>query len=262
MRYGVISDVHANLHALEAALDFLSAESVDCYLCAGDLVGYGAFPNECVRRVLGLPGRCVAGNHDLMVLDRLSDERCVPLARASLRWTRTVLDPRARALLADLPLGASEGAVAVRHGSVVDPREYVLTREQAVACLRDIERAAPGTRILILGHTHRPMAVGARRGSLLRRSTGTVRLERGELTLLNPGAVGQSRDRDPAARVVVLDLGAGVASFHAVPYDVASCREALRERGLPPQSCHVPRSRWHEATRLAKAQTRRLWALR
>jgi predicted phosphodiesterase len=258
MRYGVIADVHGNLHALEAALRFLSAQDVDGYLCAGDLVGYGPFPNECVRRVLELPGGCVAGNHDLIALDRLSDARCVPLARTSLRWTRTVLDAQARALLAGLPLELTEGPVAVRHGSVADPQQYVVTREQALACLREIGDAAPGIQVLVLGHTHRPMAVGARRGSLLRRSTGTVSLMPGEPTLLNPGAVGQSRSRDPAARVAVLDLAAQVAGFYALPYDVAGCRQALRERGLPPESCHVPRSRWSEATGSVKARVRRL----
>jgi predicted phosphodiesterase len=262
MRYGVIADVHANLHALEAALGFLSAQNVDRYLCAGDLVGYGPFPNECVRRVLELPGGCVAGNHDLIALDRLSDERCVPLARASLRWTRTVLDARARALLAGLPPDLTEGAIAVRHGSVADPQQYVVTREQALSALGQLGRVAPGIEMLILGHTHRPMAIGARRGSLLRGSTGTVDLMPGEPTLLNPGAVGQSRSRDAAARVLVLDLGAREARFYALPYDLAGCRQALQDRGLPPESCHVPRSRWSEATGSVKGQARRLWARR
>jgi predicted phosphodiesterase len=243
MRYGVIADVHANLHALDAALAFLAGENVDAYLCAGDLVGYGPFPNECVRRVRDLPGRCVAGNHDLIVLDRVSDERCVPLAQASLRWTRSVLDPEARAFLAALPLGAREGDVALRHGSVADPQEYVVTAAHAVACLRDLESAAPGAEVLILGHTHRPMAASATGGSLLRGSTGAVSLPRDEPVMINPGAVGQSRSRDPRARVAVLDMGAGVASFHALAYDVAGCRQALRDRGLPPESCHVPRPR-------------------
>jgi predicted phosphodiesterase len=260
MRVAVIADVHANLHALDAALEFLSGHDVEAYLCAGDLVGYGPFPNECVRRVRDLPGRCVAGNHDLIVLDRLSDERCVPLARASLRWTRTVLDAEARAFLAQLPLGAREHDVALRHGSVVDPQEYVLTEAQAATCLRDIERVAPGTEILVLGHTHRPMAVGERGGSLLQGATGAVRLPRGEAVVVNPGAVGQSRSRDARARVVVLDLEARVASFHAVPYDVDACRHALRDRGLPPESCHVPRSRWDDVAGAIRAGVRRLVA--
>jgi predicted phosphodiesterase len=258
MRFGVIADVHANLHALDAAQAFLSSQHVDGYLCAGDLVGYGAFPNECVRRVRDLRGRCVAGNHDLIVLDRCSDEHCVPLARASLRWTRAVLDPEARAFLAELPLGTSEGDIALRHGSVADPTQYVLSEAQAAACLRDIQRVAPGTEILILGHTHRPMAFAERGGWLLRGSTGAVSLPAGEAIVLNPGAVGQSRSRDARARVAVLDTTARVATFHAVPYDVEGCRRALQERGLPPHSCHVPSSRWEDVSSAVRSGIRRL----
>jgi predicted phosphodiesterase len=248
MRYGVIADAHANLHALDAVLGFLAGQQVDEYLCAGDLVGYGPLPSECVRRVLELPGRCVAGNHDLIVLDRLSDERCVAAARASLRWTRAALDDDARAALAQLPLGARAGDVVLRHGSVSDPQEYVISERQALACLDELERAEPGARILILGHTHRPLAIGRRRGRLLRRPTGIVELTDGEPVVLNPGAVGQSRSRDARARVMVLDTAARTAAFHAVAYDEAACRRALAERGLPEDACHVQRSRWSEVT--------------
>jgi predicted phosphodiesterase len=258
MRLGVIADVHANLHALDAALEFLSTQDLDGYVCAGDLVGYGPFPNESVRRVLALPGLCVAGNHDLIVLDRLSDERCIALAQASLRWTREVLDDEARALLAGLPLGARQDSVAVHHGSLADPEEYVLTEDQAQACLRALGLVAPGAEVLVLGHTHRPMAVGARRGTLLREGTGAVALAPGEPIVVNPGAVGQSRGRDPRARLMVLDLRARLASFHALAYDVAGCRRALRERGLPEASCHVPRSRWEDAVGAVKRGVRRL----
>ncbi|MDP9293366.1 MAG: metallophosphoesterase family protein [Actinomycetota bacterium] len=258
MRYGVISDIHANLHALDSALAFLATQGVDGYLCAGDLVGYGPLPNETVRRVLGLPGRCVAGNHELIVLGRLTDERCTPLAQASLRWTRKVLDDEARALLSQLPLDARVQNIALHHGSIGDPQEYVLRDAQALACIQELERAEPGADILILGHTHRPMAVGARRGSLLRGSTGAVSLPQGESIVLNPGAVGQSRSADARARVMVLDLAARVATFHALPYDVAACRQALRERGLPPASCHVPRSRWADVADVVKRRVRRV----
>jgi predicted phosphodiesterase len=260
MRYGVISDVHANLHALDAALAFLATQDLDGYLCAGDLVGYGPFPNECVRRVAALHAPCVAGNHDLIAIGRLSDERCIPLAQASLRWTGEVLDPEARAVLAALPLGlVTADGVAIHHGSVGDPQEYVVSEAQALASLDDLREVAPTARVLLLGHTHRPAAVGRRSGSLLRRGgTGAVTLSADEPVLLNPGAVGQSRSRDPRARVMVLDLATRVASFHALDYDVAGCREALRERGLPPDSCHRPRSRWDGVTRAVKRRIRRL----
>jgi diadenosine tetraphosphatase ApaH/serine/threonine PP2A family protein phosphatase len=184
----------------------------------------------------------------------------VPLAQASLRWTRTVLDADARAFLADLPLEAREGDVELHHGSVGDPQQYVITTAQAIACLRDLERVAPGTEVLILGHTHRPMAVSAAGGALLRGSTGTVGVPRGQPIVLNPGAVGQSRSRDPRARVAVLDTEARVATFHALRYDVAGCRRALRDRGLPPESCHVPRARWGDVASAVRSRVGRLVA--
>jgi predicted phosphodiesterase len=258
MRYGVIADVHANAHALDAVLAFLSAEAVDGYLCAGDLVGYGPMPNECVRRVLALEGHVVAGNHDLIALGRLDDDRCIPLAKASLRWTRAVLEDDARSLLAGLPAGVTVDGVALRHGSVADPREYVITEAQARACLEMLASAEPAASILVVGHTHRPMAVSRRHGALLRSATGTVELPPDDLVLLNPGAVGQSRTADPRARTMVIDTAARVAEFHAVDYDVEGCRRALRERGLPARSCHLRRSRRAAAARLVSRHVRRL----
>ena len=254
-RLGVVSDIHANLHALDAAQEFLATQDLDGYLCAGDLVGYGPFPNECVRRVLDLPATCVAGNHDLIALGRLSDERCIPLARDSLRWTRSVLDDDARARLEALPLGVTAHGIALHHGAPGDPQQYVVSDAEAFASLDELGRVSPGVRILVLGHTHRPMAIGRWRGSVLRAGTGSVSLEPDEPVMLNPGAVGQSRSRDPRARVMVLDLAQRVATFHALDYDVAACRQALRERALPPDSCHVPRSRIRE---VAGALRRRL----
>jgi predicted phosphodiesterase len=256
MRYGVIADVHGNLHALEAAVAFLEAESVDAYLCTGDLVGYGPLPNECVRRVLALDGLCVAGNHDLMALGRLGDERCIPLARETLRWTRGVLDADARAGLAGLPLRARTGEIAIAHGSLDDAGRYVTSEAAARGCLADLPSGAV---LLVLGHTHHPMAVSDRRGMVLRDATGSVDLPPGERVLLNPGAVGQSRTADPRARVMVLDTARRTAAFHALPYDVDACRRALRQRGLPAGACHLPPSRWRDAasavTRALKRQT-------
>jgi predicted phosphodiesterase len=253
MRYGVSADVHANAHALDAALAFLATQELDGYLCAGDLVGYGPLPNECVRRVLALPGRCVAGNHDLIALGRLSDERCIPLARTSLRWTNGVLDDDVRALLAGLPLGVTVDGIALRHGSIDDPQEYVVTQGQAEACLDRLTGLTPPARVLIVGHTHRPMAA-TRHGSVLpRSSTGEVRLPAHEPILLNPGAVGQTRTADLRARVMVVDTNARVASFHGLEYDLDACREALRERGLPVRSFQVlPSRRRSVAARLLR----------
>jgi predicted phosphodiesterase len=137
--------------------------------------------------------------------------------------------------------------VAVYHGSPGDPREYVRTEAQALACLDALASVAPGAEVLVLGHTHEPLAVGVRRGTLLKGGTGSIHLEPEEPILLNPGSVGQSRSRDPRARVMVLDLVERVATFHAVTYDLAACRDALRGLGLPADSCHPWRPRWRAA---------------
>jgi predicted phosphodiesterase len=260
MRLGVLSDVHANLHALDAALADLAARDVDAYLCAGDLVGYGPFPDECVARVLDLPARCVAGNHELILLGELSDARCAAIARDSLRWTRETIAPETRERLAALPGDVRADGVLVVHGAIGDPQRYVETAEQARAALGALEEAAPGARILIAGHTHRPMAVGERSGPLLRGATGEVRLPPGERVLLNPGAVGQSRGRVARAQVMVLDLAAWTASFHAVAYDVEGCRRALRERGLPDDLHHLRPSHWRAVARRARRGARRVRA--
>jgi hypothetical protein len=117
MRYGVISDVHANLHALDAALDFLSTQVVN-RICAQEISWDTArCRTSAFQRVRDLDAACVAGNHDLIALGRLSDERCIPLARASLRWTHAVLDEGSRAFLESLPLRATTSDAAVAHGS-------------------------------------------------------------------------------------------------------------------------------------------------
>ena len=239
MRLGILSDVHANLHALEAVLGRLAAEGVDSYVCAGDLVGYGPAPNACVERVAALPGICVAGNHDLIALGRLTADACVPLARESLAWTTERLAPAARAVLEELPATAATGPVLVAHGSLDDPQEYVRAPEQFAHQLEALALRHPAAEILVLGHTHAPLAVSQRDGTLLRGGVGTVALPAGDRCLLNPGSVGQSRARRPQARAVVLDLARREAAFLEVDYDSRGNRAALRRAGRPASSSHL-----------------------
>jgi predicted phosphodiesterase len=239
MRYGVLADIHGNLHALEATLRALRPESVDGYLVAGDLVGYGPFPNECVELVKDLNAVCVAGNHDLIVLGRLPDRRCSRIARESLAWTRRVLREDARAYLETLPIRAkTHGGVVIAHGSLDDPEQYVTRPEQAAEQLERLRAEHPEARVLLLGHTHRARAYGQQRGGLS--APGRAPLALGaQAWLLNPGAVGQSRELRALARFMVLDLERGIATFHAIRYDLGACRRALRSHGLPPRAYHV-----------------------
>lgn len=234
MRYGVLADVHGNLHALERVLELFERLGVDRYLVAGDLVGYCAFPNQCVERVRQLDPVCVVGNHDLIALGLLSDRRCIELARRTLRWTAEVLTDESRAYLASLPTRALvDAGVTLAHGTLDDPQEYVVRPEQAVEQLQ----AADG-RIVVLGHTHRPWACDAE-GSLSPPVAGRT-LDLGERGwVLNPGAVGQSRELRVRARCLLLDAERRHATFYALRYDVAACREALVRRGLPPTAYHL-----------------------
>jgi predicted phosphodiesterase len=237
VRYAVLSDIHGNMHALDAALDALADLDVTGYLCAGDLVGYGPMPNECVAAVAALDAMCVAGNHDLIALDRLPDADCSELAKVSLRWTKRHLDAAARRYLEQLPLVlATPDGVVVAHGSLRDPWEYVREPAERIDQFRALAQEHPRARVLILGHTHGAAAHGARSGATDVRRGGTVRLADGDTYLLNPGSVGQSRDARPRARFMVLDTDRNEATFHAVRFDVGACRRALRQRGLPAYS--------------------------
>jgi predicted phosphodiesterase len=237
LRYAVLSDIHGNLHALESVLKALAGLDITAYLCAGDLVGYGPMPNECVAAIAGLDARCVAGNHDLIALGRLPADDCSSLARDSLRWTTAQLDADARRYLERLPLVVTTpDGVVVAHGSLRDPSQYVRDADQRTEQLHALDREHPGATVLVLGHTHRPAAQSARSGPIQVRRRSTVRLDEGDRYVLNPGSVGQSRDGSTRARFMVLDVDRREVTFHAVRFDVRACRSALRERGLPTYS--------------------------
>lgn len=238
MRYGVVADVHSNLHALETALAALERERAERILCPGDLVGYGPRPNECVARLREADALAVAGNHDLMVTGRLRAGRLGPLQEQTIAWTRAALDGDTRVYLEGLPERASTGdGVTVAHGSLDDPTEYVRDCVAGMAQLVRLAEREPGATGLLLGHTHRPLACD--RGGE-RPASGRLRLADGDAPwLLNAGSVGQARERRPLVRAMVLDTDAGEALFLALEYDVGATRRELRDAGLPPYACHL-----------------------
>jgi predicted phosphodiesterase len=258
VRYAVLADIHGNRSALETVLERLSRTQIDRYLVAGDLVGYGPSPNECVDVVRGLDALCVTGNHDLIAIGRLADTRCTPLARETLAWTRSVLCDDVREYLGALPRRAEvAGGVVMAHGSFDDPQEYVAATGAAATQLDRLHDECQGASILILGHTHRPLAFDERLGRL-RIGHGSPIAIGSTRCLLNPGAVGQSRELRARARYLVLDIEERSATFHASIYDLASARRALRRRGLPPDACHPRPSVKRAAVRRVRRLRRRL----
>ena len=232
MQVAVLSDIHANRHALEAVLADVAATAAREIWCLGDVVGYGADPNDCVDLVRASAALCLAGNHDLGVTGEISLDEFSPGAAMAARWTQDVIDPDRLDWLAELQPRGSREETAVFHGSPRDPVwEYVLS-----ALLADLCFDAFSERIGLLGHSHvacsftRPEGEPATGSS--RRADDVADVAAGRW-LLNPGSVGQPRDGDPRAAWLLLDLSAASASWRRTTYDVDGAAAAIRAARLP-----------------------------
>ena len=231
MRVAVVSDIHSNLHALEAVLATIEAEAPDELWCLGDLVGYGPRPNECCATIAERADVCLAGNHDLAVRGTIDLEEFHGEAGLAATWTREVLEPEWKGLLDRLEPEGSAHGVSLYHGSARDPIwEYVLSDEAALATLE-----LAGSPLVLVGHSHVALQV-VQSGDKVAGGVAPVgrELELGGVrALLNPGSVGQPRDGDPRAAYLLLDLDAQQASFRRVEYDVEQTQREMREAGLP-----------------------------
>jgi predicted phosphodiesterase len=231
MRVAVVSDIHSNLHALEAVLAAIDEEAPDELWCLGDLVGYGPRPNECCATLAERADVCLAGNHDLAVRGTLDLEDFHGEAGLAATWTHDVLEPQWKELLDRLEPEGSAHGVALYHGSARDPVwEYVLSDEAALATLELTD--AP---LVLVGHSHVALQIvqsGDELGGGIARNGTELELG-GVRALLNPGSVGQPRDGDPKAAYLLLDLDAQRASFRRVEYDIERTQREMREAGLP-----------------------------
>jgi predicted phosphodiesterase len=227
----VVSDVHANLHALDSVLAAIDADEPDELWCLGDLVGYGARPNECCDLIEARASVCLAGNHDLAVRGTIDLAEFSGDAAVAASWTRAVLSDSARVYLDTLEPQGERSGVALYHGSARDPVwEYVLSDEAAVATL--VLTDGP---LALVGHSHVALQVSLRDRTLdggLAPAGTELDIGAGQW-LLNPGSVGQPRDGDPRAAYLLLDLDAKRAEFRRVDYDIERTQAEIREAGLP-----------------------------
>jgi predicted phosphodiesterase len=269
----LLADVHGNLEALDAVLEDIDRRAPGAHLvCAGDVVGYGPDPEACLDRLLARRATIVRGNHEEMVLGLRDDRHCVAAGILAVAWTRERLSPAARRALRALPAVAeTEGAVVVCHGDLDDAGVYVSDFPRARSALARLQAARPQARILVCGHTHEAVALG-RHGALGAAAPGaTLEFEDAERALVNPGAVGQTRDGTVGARYALLDPTADRprVSFVAVPYDSATTVAKLRAAGLvarvaldPPRGArrHVERVKTHAARLIVRVPAlRRAW---
>jgi predicted phosphodiesterase len=232
MQVAVVSDIHANRHALEAVLRDVSATAAREIWCLGDLVGYGADPNDCVRLMQEHATVCLAGNHDLGVTGALPLHEFSPGAALAARWTQEVIDPECLAWLSTLEPSGTASQVGLFHGSPRDPVwEYVMSVLLADLCFDAFEE-----RIGLIGHSHVACSFERHEGEP---ATGSPRRadEVADVTagrhLLNPGSVGQPRDGDPRASYMIVDTDTAAYELRRVAYPVARTQERMRELGLP-----------------------------
>jgi predicted phosphodiesterase len=238
MRLGIISDIHANLPALEAVLADAGEHSLSEIWCLGDVVGYGASPDACTELVRERCTRCLAGNHDLAVLEQIELETFSPTAARAVRWTQRNVSEESLEFLRGCEPADEEPAVSLYHASPRDHVwEYVLWEDQAAECIE-----AQATRLSLVGHSHVALAFvdpgteAEGEKPEVRRSRGSagtrLDLETGRW-LINPGSVGQPRDRDPRAAWLELDTDSWTATFRRVQYDIDRAAEAIEATDLP-----------------------------
>jgi len=237
MRIAIISDVHANLAALEAVLRHAEAAGpIDAVWCLGDTVGYGPQPSECVARLREAGATAVAGNHDRAATGKMGVEDFNADAATAALWTRDHLEEDTAAYLDALPEVArpSEEFTLV-HGTLRWPLwEYLYSYEAARAHLERQE-----TPFSLVGHTHVPM-LGAE-GAEFEHGCEMYYLEDGQSVplpddrkiVLNPGGVGQPRDGDPRAAYALYDTDARTVTVHRVEYDIAATQALMEAAGLP-----------------------------
>ena len=240
VRILIVSDIHANLEALEACLS--AAPACDRVFNLGDIVGYGANPNEVTERSRELGNVFIRGNHDKACASVTSLNDFNPVAGLAVLWTRQRLKPENLSFLRGLPAGPLspvEGVSCV-HGSPRDEDEYVLMRRDAYSML-----AQATAHITFFGHTHvqggfwiddEEQQEGGLEPKYDSRSGYqelTVELSKTAKYMINPGSVGQPRDGDPRAAFALFDTERRTVTFHRVPYDIATAQEKIFAAGLP-----------------------------
>ena len=229
MRIAVVSDVHSNLHALDAVLADIG--TVDATWHLGDIVGYGPDPDGVVDRLSEIGAIGVRGNHDAAAAGGKEIDWFNADARAAMEWTRRAISDRTLGWLLALPERREVDAFTLVHGSPLDPTwEYVTTTGAARENL-DAVKTTHG----LNGHTHVPIAFalnGERMETVAPTGEPGIELD-GPRLLLNPGSVGQPRDGDPRAAWLELDLDGWRAIYHRVDYDIDGAARAIREARLP-----------------------------
>lgn len=234
MRYLVFSDIHSNIEAFEKFLGQKKLKNVDKILFLGDMVGYGPDPDKVIEQFRELPHVCsVRGNHDKVIADLESSSLFNPAAAFSAEWSKLKIAPANYQFLKKLPKGPQviDHFITICHGSTFDEDYYVFSQFEASESFKFME-----TSIGFFGHTHFPIIYYLRNEKLdivpLTENT-RIKLDANTRYLINPGSIGQPRDKNPASSFIIFDSGKMEISFNRFSYDVTKTQKKIREAGLP-----------------------------
>ena len=231
MRYGIISDIHSNIEALTAIRKTLADERIDSFVCLGDIVGYGASPNECCEIVRDLCDVTLLGNHDAAVAGRMDYSFYYEAARHALDWSAAKLSPEHLGWLRGLPYTCQAGDVGFSHGSPIDPEayEYIFALEQAqdlVPFTQDLPE------ITFIGHSHLCKAFALGPSEVADVVAPKFTLRRGYKYIVSVGSVGQPRDYDNRSCCVVYDTESRAVQYVRVEYDIEASAQKIFDADL------------------------------
>ena len=230
MKYGILSDIHSNLPALEKVLEKLKSLGAQKYACDGDIVGYGADPSKCIEIIRDLDCVTIAGNHDWAVVNLINPELFNVYARSAVIWTQQNLKASDLAFLKQLPLRAFFDDFELSHGTVNEPEnfDYIQSLEDAQMSFTEMKKP-----LCFLGHSHVPIAFFEVGDSVSYSLETNITHDVSIKTIVNVGSVGQPRDENPKASCALYDTVTKEIQIHRVEYDIDNTAKAIIDAGLP-----------------------------
>ena len=232
MRYCIISDIHGNLEALLSVMKKIKSygEQIDRIICLGDIVGYGADPAECIRLTRKISDVILAGNHDFAVCDQTSIEDFNTYAKEAVLWSRKQLTKNEIDFLKGLPFEHSDKNAVFVHSSLHRPESwrYLSGTPDTYIDFQIMEK-----KILFVGHTHVPVIFENARMEVKRLNLPKLTLDSEKKYIINPGSVGQPRNRDPRASFAIFDTGNKSVETIPVEYDIQKAQDKILNAGLP-----------------------------